>query len=429
MNTLADIPRFYTALAEWCACMIYLMSITRQIRDGAMVLVAIGNLLIQSVFLILTGGLPLAFWIPCMVIAVGLMFLFFWICNEGTGLDSGYYCIHAFVLAELAASLEWQLYRFFWNNVIVMKYLVPIVVCGVVFLIMRKLIRRYLPLNRKLGVTYEEFISALIIGVAVFAVSNLSFISIQTPFSSRFGVEVLNIRTLVDFGGVAILFAHFLQCYDLRMRKELEAMQNVLQNQYIQYQRSKESIDLINRKYHDLKHQIIILRTEQDSERRNVYLDKIETEIKLYEVQNKTGNPVLDTILTSKNLYCTSHDITFTCVTDGKLLDFMDVMDLCTVVGNALDNAIEHEEKVQNSEKRLIHLTLSSLKRFVLLRVKNYCEDKLIFEDGLPATTKCDRKYHGYGLKSIRYVVDKYGGILTIQVENNWFELKVLFPQ
>ena len=78
----------------------------------------------------------------------------------------------------------------------------------------------------------------------------------------------------------------------------------------------------------------------------------MEADIKKYESQNKTGNKVLDTVLTTKSLYCAKHNITFTCVADGTLLDFMDVMDICSIFGNALDNAIECELKIPDKEKR-----------------------------------------------------------------------------
>lgn len=58
----------------------------------------------------------------------------------------------------------------------------------------------------------------------------------------------------------------------------------------------------------------------------------MEDEIRQYEAQNKTGNKVLDTVLTSKSLYCAKHGITFTCVADGTLLDFMDIMDICSIL-------------------------------------------------------------------------------------------------
>ena len=417
MNPMPDIPRLYTALAEWCACLIYVLPLRGRLRGWRFGLAAAGTLAVQGAFLGLTGGLPLPFWIPCMAAAVGLMFLFLWLCGGGTALDAGYLCVQAFVLAELAASLEWQLHCFLWPDGAqsVPGFLVLAGIYGGVFLLMGWLVRRHLTPEQRFG-------------VAVFAVSNLSFVSAHTPFSGPYGAVVLNIRTLVDLGGVAILFAHLLQCGELRIRRELEAVQNVLQNQYIQYQQSRESIELINRKYHDLKHQIAVLRAEPDAARRGAFLDAMEADIRQYEAQNKTGNSVLDTVLTSKSLYCARNQITLTCVADGKLLDFMDVMDLCTLVGNALDNAIEYEEKIADPEKRLIHMTISAQKGFVLLRLENYCEDQLAFEDGLPASTKGDPRFHGYGLKSIRYVARKYGGSATARVERSWFELKVLLP-
>lgn len=69
----------------------------------------------------------------------------------------------------------------------------------------------------------------------------------------------------------------------MRARKELEAVQNVLQNQYAQYVQSKESIELINYKYHDLKHQIAVLRSEEDPQKREAFLDEMEAEIRQYE--------------------------------------------------------------------------------------------------------------------------------------------------
>ena len=114
---------------------------------------------------------------------------------------------------------------------------------------------------------------------------------------------------------------------------------------------------------------------------------------------------------------------------DGALLNFMDVMDLSAVFGNALDNAIECEERIAEPEKRLIHVSVSAQRGFVLIRFENYCEDTPNFLEGLPVTTKKDQNYHGYGLKSIRYVAKKYGGTVTIRMEKQWFVLQVLLPR
>lgn len=102
----------------------------------------------------------------------------------------------------------------------------------------------------QMEITRREYFSGLLIGIAVFAVSNMSYVNVNTPFTGRYSFEIGNIRTIVDVAGIAILYAHLIQCCELRVRKELEAVQNVLQNQYAQYKQSKESIELINYKYH-----------------------------------------------------------------------------------------------------------------------------------------------------------------------------------
>ena len=258
--------------------------------------------------------------------------------------------------------------------------------------------------------------------------ASLCLVTKNTPFSGQYSFEIANIRTLVDLAGIAMLYAHLVQCSQTKMRRELETIQNVLQNQYQQYKQSRESIDLINYKYHDLKHQIAVLRSEQDPDKRNAFLSQMEEEIKQYELQNKTGNHVLDTILTSKSLYCNKHGITLTSVADGSLLEFMDTMDICSIFGNALDNAIECELKIPNKERRLIHVTVSQQKNFLMIRVENYFEGMLKFKESGLATTKKEKMFHGYGIKSIKYTVDKYGGAVHIDAEKQWFDLKILIP-
>lgn len=429
---LPDIPRLYTALAEWLACMVYILVLPRRLHGWRLLLCAGGGLIVLAAFLVLTGDLPIAFWIPCMVAALGLMLLQLAVCCRVTAMDAVYYCIQAFVLAEFAASLEWQLSCFLTPEQHTSVWIELGLLTGVflaVFVLMWNLLRRLSVKSGSLNASWREVGSAAIIGAAVFALSNLSFLTVDTPFSAQYGPEICNVRTMMDLGGLAILYAHHLQCRDLRVLRELEAVQNVLHKHYQQYQMSRESIDLINRKYHDLKHQVALLRAQSDAAQRDAYLSQMEEEIGSYEAQNKTGNHVLDTVLTSKSLSCAQQGIALTCVADGAVLNFMEVMDLSAVFGNALDNAIECEMKISDPEKRLIHVSVSAQRGFALIRVENYCECSPDFFEGLPVTTKNDRELHGYGLKSIRYVAKKYGGTVTARMEKQWFVLQILLPQ
>ena len=430
-NLMPDIPRIYTAAAEWIACLIFIFPLKKRFEWWKSAFIIVGMLIVQSAFLVSTGNVLIYFWIPCMIIAVFLMIAFIYLCCDVNFRDAGYFGMIAFVVAEFMASIEWQVacyFRIAQSGVWWKEWLALILGYGIISVILFKILHVHFPEDGQIEIGWKECLSAFLIAISVFAVSNISYLTINTPFSGRYSFEIANIRTIVDLAGIAILYAHLMQCCEMRARKELEAVQNVLQNQYAQYVQSKESIELINYKYHDLKHQIAVLRSEEDPQKREAFLDEMEAEIRQYEAQNKTGNKVLDTVLTSKSLYCNKNGITFTCVADGTLLDFMDVMDICSIFGNALDNAIECEMKIPDKEKRLIHVTVSRQKAFLILKFENYCEEKLQYQDGNIATTKKDKKYHGYGMKSIRYTVNKYGGAVTIDTKENWFDLKILIP-
>ena len=137
----------------------------------------------------------------------------------------------------------------------------------------------------------------------------------------------------------------------------------------------------------------------------------------------------MDTLIAGKMMNCRANNIKITCVADGDILDFMHVADICTIFGNSLDNAIESVTMIEDPEKRLIHLTISQKKNFVLIQINNYCENHITMKNGYPVTTKADKADHGFGLKSIRYTVEKYHGTLTFDLKDNWFELKMLIPQ
>lgn len=77
----------------------------------------------------------------------------------------------------------------------------------------------------------------------------------------------------------------------------------------------------------------------------------MEKEIAAFENISRTGNHVLDTILAAKIFHCRKNHIQITCVADGKLLDYMHVTDICSIFGNALDNAIEHVIMIPDPKK------------------------------------------------------------------------------
>lgn len=427
-----DIPKIYTALAEWFSCCVFVLALEKRYKKCYTICVLLPFLPVFCVLQYYIGVWPVVVWIPSMVAAMILIYLCIFSCCKVNWKMAMVCFATAFMIAEFSASFEWQIYSYVMgrgHDERVIELIFLVLFYSILFALAYFLEYRYFSGEIRGDISLKEALSSVIMAIAVFLISNISYVYPDTPFSSSLPGGLFYIRTLVDFSGLLILFLQRDRWRELSMQKEMEAVNAILRRQYEQYNLSKENIEIINRKYHDLKHQIAVVRAECNSDKREQYLQEMENDIKMYEAQNKTGNKVLDTILTGKHLYCVQHEINFTCVADGMLLDFMNLMDICTIFGNALDNAIECVEKIGDKSKRLIRTAVYSQSKFLIIRFENYTELELTTKDSLPITTKKDRQYHGYGLKSIRSTVEKYGGSMTVNVKDNWFILRLLIPE
>lgn len=158
------------------------------------------------------------------------------------------------------------------------------------------------------------------------------------------------------------------------------------------------------------------------------YAKEITDIVQIYDSTIDTKNRTLDTILTDKSLYCEAHGIKLNCIIDGEKLSFIDPADLYALFCNLLDNAIEAVLKLPEREKAIISLKVTSSGEAVVIHCANYFTGKLEFEDGLPGTSKGDTRYHGYGIKSMRFVAHKYGGNVTILPQDDVFNVNIAIP-
>ena len=339
MTALPNIPRLYTALAEVLAVLLYAGSLP--LRFGRRVTAGITAVwaAVLGVFLHETGVVPLALWIPCMLGAVALLYGYLWATRTINWLEALYITARAFILAEFAASIEWEIHCGLfpqWGGSHPLALLLLAAVYGAVYGTMFWLERGRPRPAGHLDISNKAALVAFVMAATVFAVSNLLFLG-----NGQSDSLLYYIRTLVDFCGVLILTVQHDQLREASLHKELAAMDSVLHRQYEQYKRSKEGIKLINRRYHELKVQIADIRAERDRAKQDAALARMESGILQYEAENKTGNPVLDTLLTAKSMECQERSIRMTSVADGRALGFLTTREICTLVGTALDNAIE----------------------------------------------------------------------------------------
>ena len=188
-------------------------------------------------------------------------------------------------------------------------------------------------------------------------------------------------------------------------------------------------MEQVARAHHDLKHQVEAIRAELDPGRAAASFAELESSIEQIGQQYHSGNAVLDVILTTKGRACAAAGINFTAVADGALLGSMSSMDIATLFGNALDNAIEASRRVDDPPSASSNWHCSVRDRWWSSESTTGSDGRLNTDAGGRLTTiKPDTVRHGWGVKSIQWTARKYGGQAVTDVADHWFTLTVLLP-
>ena len=230
---------------------------------------------------------------------------------------------------------------------------------------------------------------------------------------------------------LSILFNQYTTFQMLAQRQENDLLRQLEEEKAQQYAFTRENIDLINHKCHDLKYRIQALKLTEGAEKEQM-IEDVTRNIQFYDASIQTDNPTLNTILTEKSLLCTGAGIRLSCsVQIGSGTDPLskiEVIDLYTMLGNALDNAIEHVRQYDDPDKRTISLSIRRQGSMLLIFVENYFEGQLEIRGGFPVTGKQDKRYHGFGIKSINMIAKKYDGDSMVSASGNTFSLHILIP-
>lgn len=212
-----------------------------------------------------------------------------------------------------------------------------------------------------------------------------------------------------------------------RLKQENAIALQLMRSERKQFELTKESVELINVKCHDIRRQLTYFQSKQ-MPMSEEDLAQISGSIAIYDSALQTGNEILDVILMERSLYCREHGIRLTCSVDGKKLSFMSDADVSSLFGNALENAIEASVRLPQEDKRMVSIVVREAVGQLSVLVENYFAGEVAFEDGLPKTSKEDVQYHGWGTKSMRMIVEKYGGTLSFETAGEVFRMMAIIP-
>ena len=266
-----------------------------------------------------------------------------------------------------------------------------------------------------------------LIYTAVFIVCAV-FLSFYTELALVKGGSPLFELGYICLNGLCALFAwivlmvNFANCRGELLTEEKRTLEQLLEKDKQQYELAKQNMERINIRYHDIKKRRGMAMTVEEAQ-------KFDEELKKFRKLYYTGNEVVDITLSEKASLCADAGIQFICSVDGSRLDMIKPYQIYSLLGNAIDNAIESLRSVADEDKKVIRLDIFGRRNMSVIRVVNYLANEPKMENGMPVTTKLDKENHGFGLKSIKSIAEEYGGMIYISTENHEFTLVVTIPR
>ncbi len=411
----------------WLAALVFLLPLRRrslpvwQAAAGTAVCIALRVLLLQ----VTLGGGAAGLWV-CYLASYLLVTTVTALWTDQAPTGTLYCGVWALVLYYLGDSLLLICRRAaeFWQLAPAPALAAAALPVLIFYLVVGCTLARFMPVNHQYQIGPRETASAFVLLALILLLSQLS----HTHWYQEDDWAVWVFPLLIEVYCATLLYLQHELFKKSYLSQDLAMLNQLWAQQKSQYALAKRNIALINRKCHELKHQIRAMHAMFGEEKAD-YLDELEQSVRIYDAIAKTGNEVLDTVLTEKSLVCEASQIQCHCVADGQLLDFMDPVDLYAIFANALDNAIEHVRCIQDKERRIIDVLVYAENKLLAIQVSNPVQSAPRFgADGLPVSTKSGDGPHGYGLKSVRHAVQKYGGFLTVKVEDGCFHLRILLP-
>jgi Trp operon repressor len=231
------------------------------------------------------------------------------------------------------------------------------------------------------------------------------------------------VMLMFTFAGLGIMLFNDLNTRQKKMEEDQKILELMLKKDEMQYEQTKALIERINIREHDLRHQQECRELSQEEQ------EELEEISSTNIARFATGNASIDIVLSEQAYICHKKDIQLLCNINGQLLSFMKSTHIASLFTNALNNAVNYLDKVQDKEKKIIRVSLQGNKDNIILAFQNYLEEQVETENNLPKTTAKEKELHGFGLKSIQNIVSMYDGYLNISQENNTFTLIINFSE
>lgn len=346
------------------------------------------------------------------------------ILSKNNRMKSLYFCVLGYSIV-LAINLCFDIivYMTNWYGNDVIYVLLKMLLLIVVYSCMKKKLRRK-SFYREQDFKMFSMLAALACYYIYFITWNLP----EMDFTDGVSITYLSIYLMLFLISIYIIFYRYLVVLGKR-NQSLDEAEYQLDNQRQQKQLLEElkKANQENRKLrHDLKHHFHSLEymMDTDPEKAKSYLHELSEHVEAVKVLT-TKNQVLDYIINSKMAICRTKGIAFTYEVQDNLKQMQD-FDLISLLSNALDNAIEAQEYVND---KFISCSICDGKTTTIIHIENACNiSKLQKNKHTFQTIKKDKGQHGIGLGRIQTIAESYHGHMKIQTTEN-FILEISIPK
>lgn len=246
---------------------------------------------------------------------------------------------------------------------------------GVIFMLLHILLR---PFTKQREAIFDSKLKAVFSIVVLVVCIGMARLTQDNPERNQMAVVAETVSQIVI--DVLIIALQLGVMEVTKHAKHAETMRELVHQQRVQYEASKESAQIINEKYHDLKHLIKSFRGTVPQEQ----LDKLKQSIAAYERPVDSGNEVLDVLLNEKVGLCQQRNIVLTCNLGHTDLSFVEELDLYTLFQNAVGNAVNAVSTLPPEEERFISVSAQRDGNMVTIHMENPCTGNVRFVDGCP---------------------------------------------
>lgn len=311
------------------------------------------------------------------------------------------------------------------NNMFI--YLCAVVLSKFLVYFLTLLIKEKVTMNKLQKPKYASYILLMPLSSAL-TIYLLFFLTYDIKNSFVFIVELA--VTLLVLSNIATLYIIDRLLEYESNKEKLQYMQKQFQVQEEHYKELEQRQYEINEFYHNMKNYLLAVEGYIDDEEYNKAKEKIgqANDTLYWESQNRiqTGNTCLDALLNAKMIRIQSSNIKFDYSVRIPHILSIDYIDLCIIIGNALDNAIEACENTA-VDTRKISLACIQTDNYISIVIINTTDRNApIAKNHNYVTLKPNKSFHGYGLRSIRHIAEKNKGNVIIEQINNLFQLKII---